>query len=73
MKYSLDRIEGEYAVLIDENGLPENVPLSLLPKEAKEGSMLENTEGGYLLDAEETNERRKKLFELQNSLFFDGE
>ena len=73
MKYSLDRIEGEYAVLIDENGIPENVPLSLLPKESKEGSMLLKNEGGYLLDAEETKERRKKLFELQNSLFSGGE
>ncbi|MGN1194922.1 MAG: DUF3006 domain-containing protein [Acutalibacteraceae bacterium] len=73
MKYSLDRIEGEFAVLIDDSENTVNVPVSLLPKEAKEGSVLVKTYDGYSVDTEETMRRKKRLFELQNSLFSKSE
>lgn len=72
MKYSIDRIEGGFAVLIDENENSISVPVSSLPKEAGEGSVLDKTEDGFSLDSEETKRRKKRLFDLQNNLFSEN-
>lgn len=66
----IDRIEGEYAVCENSNRTTKDIPLSLLPKEVKEGSVLICLKDGtYTLSPTKEEERRKKLFEMQNQLF----
>ncbi len=71
MKFSVDRIEGKTAVLIDEERNGITVSLSLLPDGIKPGSMLIKAEERYIFDEEETKRRKKRLYDLQNSLFSD--
>lgn len=71
MKFSVDRIEGETAVLIDEERNKITVSLSLLPDKIKPGSMLIKSGERYIYDEAETKRRKKRLFDLQNSLFSD--
>ncbi|MGN1442638.1 MAG: DUF3006 domain-containing protein [Acutalibacteraceae bacterium] len=71
MKYSVDRIEANLAILIDEAGNRITIPENCLPNNAKPGSMLFKENDRYLLDSNETERRKKKLYDLQNSLFSD--
>lgn len=67
--FSVDRFEEDYAVLVDENGNSLPVERSLLPFEAKEGSVLKLDDGEYFLDRKEESARRKRIVSLQNKLF----
>lgn len=67
-KIIVDRIEENIAVC-EDNGNTVSLPLSSLPENTKEGHILVLTENGWQLCKEDTDERRKKLFDLQNSLF----
>ncbi|MDW7674673.1 MAG: DUF3006 domain-containing protein [Bacillota bacterium] len=62
MKAVLDRFEGEFAVvLVGEDEVHVNMPKSLLPHGAREGSWLKlNIE----LDPEATERQREKISEL---------
>ena len=68
MKYTVDRIENNIAMLEDDMLMLLPVPASLLPDGAKEGSILEFDGSNYVLCEDEEAERRKKLFDLQNRL-----
>jgi hypothetical protein len=61
----LDRFEGEWAV-IEFNNTTFNIPIKLIPKEAKEGDvlMLECS-----INKKETENRRKKVQGLMDELF----
>ena len=61
MKYTIDRFEGEFAVLEDENRNMIDVPKALLPEEAKEGDVLILSNDLYLVDQEETMRRRQDV------------
>lgn len=66
----VDRKEGKYAVLEREDGSFVQVELCRLPAEAEEGDCLaEDADGELMVDAAETEKRKKELFELQNRLF----
>lgn len=68
-KYSVDRIEGGFAV-VECNGEFVEIALSQLPQEVKEGCILIKDENGaYFIDKDETENTKRALFELQNSLF----
>lgn len=71
MKYSVDRIEGSTAVLIDESKNTTTVSTTLLPDKIKPGDMLIKSGGRYIFDEEETDRRKKHLYDLQNRLFTD--
>ncbi len=58
---SIDRIEGGFAVCIDEARQPHHLPLSALPQGAAEGDLLRQTENGYVLDSQETGRRRRAV------------
>jgi len=63
----IDRFEGKYAILEsqDRNPITFNFPRHLLPKEAKEGSVLRfNID----IDNNETTRRRNKIVEKLNKL-----
>ena len=66
--WSLDRIEGEYAVLIDDNRVCVTVPLSDLPVDAVEGRMYRKTGETYVEDPVAEQARRERVRALQNRL-----
>ena len=64
MKYSIDRIENNIAILEDINtGEKKEVDISLLPEEIKEGTILSFNDDKYELDLDEEEERRKRIRE----------
>ncbi len=66
--WSYDRREGDLAVLVDEEGNSHPVPLTALPKEAKEGTMLRQMGDTYVVDEDATTERRQRVLDLQRRL-----
>jgi len=69
MQYIIDRIEGGLAVCEREDGGFEDVPVRLLPKGAREGSVLAFQDGAWALDLRAEQERRERLFGKQEGLF----
>lgn len=67
-KIIVDRIEEDIAIC-EENDKTVFIPIASLPQDIKEGDILTLSENGYIICKKDTDERRKKLFELQNSLF----
>ncbi len=64
MFYSIDRFEGEWAVLTaDDDCSQVAVPREYLSPDAEEGSILRYENGQYIYDAEETAARRRAVFE----------
>jgi len=67
----VDRIEGSIAVCEQADKTFIDIPLSNLPKGIKEGSVLLNKNGSWKIDAEEQDERNKRIEKKMNSLFID--
>lgn len=72
MMYSLDRIEDGIAVLIDDNGDSVEVSSSALPEGAKEGDILNESEGVFSLCTDETALRRAEALAMQRKLMNKG-
>ena len=69
MLYSVDRFEGDLAVLVDEDGNSRDVPRHRLPAGAKEGAMVRLEAGGsFTPDEEAAARRRARVLALQNRL-----
>ncbi len=68
MVYSVDRIEGELAVLVDENEAVCHVALTELPLHTKEGDMLRLVDGHYVADDASAKARREQVLRLQDKL-----
>ncbi|MBQ8515016.1 MAG: DUF3006 domain-containing protein [Ruminococcus sp.] len=69
MFYSIDRIEGEWAVLIaDDTSQSAEIPANMLPAGAGEGSILRWENDTYIYDIEETERRRRAFFERTRRL-----
>lgn len=66
--YSVDRIEGSLAVLVDDEGCSHTEPLTLLPCDVREGTILRRTAQGFIHDVDEENVRRCKVLSLQEKL-----
>ncbi|MCL2513646.1 MAG: DUF3006 domain-containing protein [Oscillospiraceae bacterium] len=67
---SVDRIEGEYAVLEYPDGHISPIKRDLLPENVKEGSLLtQNPDGSFALDEAAAEKRRKELHEKAKNLF----
>ncbi|RBP58207.1 DUF3006 family protein [Alkalibaculum bacchi] len=69
MKYIIDRFEGDYAVVEDENKLMMDIQLEDLPKEVQEGDVLVKIGDSYSVDLGETERRKKKIQELVDDLW----
>ena len=69
MKYSIDRIEENIALCEDDDGNVLKLNVDELPQEIREGDIIEKTENGFVIDADETQLRRKKMAELQRNIF----
>ena len=68
MFWTIDRFEGEFAVLMDDNGVCRNVPRGRLPEQGRQGDVLTEKAGGYQPDVRETERRRKRNERLQQLL-----
>lgn len=66
MKFTIDRFEGEYAVVELENMDMINIPKEILPEGTKEGDILEVS-----INKDETEERQKRIEEKFNRLLWD--
>lgn len=64
MKYTIDRFEGEYAVVELENKETVKIPVKALPEEAKEGDIIIVS-----VDNQETSEREKRIRDKFKLLF----
>lgn len=68
MKYKIDRIEDGIAVLEDENGLMVSVDAELIQADIREGFVVVEANGFYVLDAEATDERKQTVISKRNRL-----
>ncbi|MBQ7095159.1 MAG: DUF3006 domain-containing protein [Clostridia bacterium] len=68
MQYSVDRFEGELAILIDDHKTIA-VPKNILPEETKEGDILIRVGEKYKIDHAYTEKMRKEAAELIDQLF----
>lgn len=66
--FIIDRFEGEYAILEDNNNHYE-IKRSELPKDCQEGDVIISQEGLYVIDEEQTKLRREAIKKLQRSLW----
>ncbi len=66
MRVTIDRFEGDFAVVEAEGEIFANLPIALVPDGAREGSVIEIT-----LNDEETKKRKKDAESLMNRLFRD--
>lgn len=66
MKITIDRFEGDFAVVELPDGKFADVPRVALPKEARESDII-----SINVDHDATEKRRKEIRELENNLFKD--
>lgn len=64
MKWIVDRIEGDYAVVELENGKAVDIPLISLPEDIKEGAVI-----NVSADKAETDKRKENIDSLAKRLF----
>ena len=68
-RFTIDRIEENKAILECENGEFVTLEISSLPKNIKEGDILNFDDNSYFLNADETEKRKEKIKNLMSSLF----
>ena len=67
--YTLDRFEGNFAVLENRNTKEmTDIPISNIPSNAKEGDILKLSNGSYVVDYEETRTVSDKISKKMNNL-----
>jgi hypothetical protein len=69
MRVIIDRFEGPYAVCEDENRKMINIEKTKLPRGAKEGSVLIIQGNNIEIDYNETENRKKRIKKLMDSLW----
>lgn len=69
MRLIIDRFEGAYAVCEDENKNMVNILKTEIPKNAKEGSVLEMTGESITVNYNETDCRKKKIKGKMDSMW----
>ena len=69
MKYTLDRFEGDLAVLEAEDRTAMTVSRAQLPMDAKPGDVLLREEDRFAALPEETERRRQRIREKMRSLW----
>lgn len=70
MKLSIDRFEELYAICEDDNQKLYEIEISMLPKNAKPGDIIDVSDNGrFFIDFQETSKRKEKIKKLQDKLF----
>lgn len=72
INYVIDRIEGEYAVLYDDNKEKLDILKSQLYPDPKEGDWIVFENGEYKFDQELTDKMRKRNSDLLKKLMSKG-
>ena len=67
-KYIVDRFEEDFVVLEKETGGSINIKRELLP-DANRGDVLTEENGVFIIDEQETLERKRRISEKMNKLF----
>lgn len=70
--YVLDRYEGSYGVLEDQSGRLYDVLRDELPPDVREGDVLHESEGAYVVDQKATEEKRESLRRISEELSNNG-
>ena len=65
MGYAIDRFEGDQAVLQDDSGKSLVVDKALLPPDAAQGDVLNECDGRFVHDRDETRARRARIHRLE--------
>ena len=68
MLYSVDRLEGDVAVLVDEDGNSASLLLDELPAGVRAGVMLRRVGDSFAFALDEEEQRRRRVLELQRRL-----
>lgn len=68
MRFTIDRFEGELAIVELENKEIIEIPKAILPLEAKEGDIIATS-----VDVGETEERKRRIQEKFESLFCEDD
>ena len=68
MRITIDRLEGNIAVVVLENGEIVNIPRKILPAEAKEVDIIDIT-----VNRKKTDKRKTEIRNLENELFEGSE
>ena len=72
VKYTVDRFEGDMAILERDSDLAMvEVLKTAIPDGVKEGDILLENEGAFTIQVEETREREASIKKLMDSLFED--
>lgn len=66
--YSVDRLEGEKVILVDDDGHSHTILTSDLPEQVRMGDVVLWQNGAYYLDREETERRRSYVISLHDKL-----
>ena len=66
MTYTIDRFEGQFAVVEISIGAFANIPREAIPEEVKEGDIISVT-----VNKGETDQRKKNISKLMNNLWAD--
>ena len=69
MRYTIDRFEGDFAVLEAEDRSTISVAKELLPSDCTEGSVFTKTADGYIRDTEEEAARSARIKEKMRTLW----
>jgi hypothetical protein len=69
MKVIIDRFEGNFAVCEKEDRQMLDIEKTKIPVTAKEGDVLNITNGMITMDIEETKKRKKEIGELTKDLW----
>lgn len=69
MEVIIDRFEGKYAVCEKQDRTMINIEKSKIPKESKEGDVLNIAGNEISIDIEETNKRKKEIEKLTRDLW----
>ena len=69
VEYSVDRIVGQTAVLIDENGKTKEISLPDLPSEVQENDILIFDGSSYQIDFEKKRDKKMEVQQLIDSFF----
>ena len=68
--FSIDKFEENFAVCENlETGVFFNIPISDLPKDIKEGSIIKYKNGKYILDKKLENIKKQEVKSLVDNLF----
>lgn len=60
-KYIIDRVEGNYAIIENENGIMSKIPIENIKGNFKEGDILINKEEYFEIDRSFTLNRKKQI------------